>query len=883
MCMRMAGRLVLVLVLGSLLACNGGEGESSDVGVDGPIKPDAGAATTVGPAGGTFSFFGGKLELKVPPGALTKDTLIKAQIPKSYPQATLLVPGTLYDLLPDGTSFNKAVKLSITYDQGDVPKGSAEAGLRIHKVTGGSWALLPGGGADSNYKVVWTKINGFSKYGIKGTSSTKVDGMTDTGLDAAVPVDATKPDAPDVAVPVDATKPDVTADLKTQCSGQTKGLSCHDPYTCTKGDAWDGKGGCVGTSYLCQPSGQCELSSSCNGKGGCTIVYKTKGVTCDDKKSCTKGDACDGKGACAGTSYLCNPSGQCEISSSCDGKGGCSVTNKSKGVTCDDKNSCTKGDACDGKGGCAGTAYICSASSCETSTCDGKGGCLTKLKSNYCLIGGSCYKSGALHPGGCAECDPTKSTTSWTIKGSAHCLISNVCKKSGDKDSSGCMICDPSKSKTSWTSSGGCQPTHAWSKGFGGSASEAPFGVAVDGNGNVYIAGLLEGNINFGGSTLGKAGEVEVFLASFTPGGKHRWSKSFGGLSKDVAYDVAVDSNGNVYITGSFFSSINFGGSKLNSKGKNDIFVASFDSNGKYRWSKRFGGTSNESGRGVSADSAGNVYVTGSFSNTINFGGSNLPCKGIYDAFMVSFTSSGSHRWSKSFGTTYHEQGLGVAVDGSGNNYITGTFAGSIQFGGATITSKGGYDVYLASFTSSGSHRWSKNFGGTSSDYGGEIAVDSNANVFITGEFNNSADFGGGTLSSNGFQDIYIASYTSSGSHRWSKGFGSSNYDEGRGIGTDNLGNVYVTGGFQNSANFGGGTLTSKGKWDMFVMSFSSVGTHRWSRSFGSTSSDYGQAIVTDSSGNIYMAGSFYKTVDFGGGPISSAGKGDIVLLKLSP
>ena len=446
------------------------------------------------------------------------------------------------------------------------------------------------------------------------------------------------------------------------------------------------------------------------------------------------------------------------------------------------------------------------------------------------------------------------------------------------------MVCDPSKSKISWSSSGGCQPTHAWSKGFGGSDSDIPYGVAVDSNGNVYITGTISSNVNFGGSTLGKPGDYDVFLVSFTPGGKHRWSNAFGGTSQDHAYDVAVDANGNVYITGEFSASISFGGSKLTSKGQRDVFVASFNSSGKHRWSKRFGGASVDSGGGVAVDSSGNTYVTGTYSSsTISFGGSNLPCKGIYDAFVASFTSSGNHRWSKSFGSTYHDQGLGVAVDGSGNVFHTGTFGGSIHFGGSSITSKGGYDVYLASFTTSGTHRWSKNFGGTSSDYGGAVAVDSNANVFITGEFRNTANFGGGTLTSMGGEDIFVASYSSAGTHRWSKGFGSSIYDEGRGIGTDNLGNVYVTGGFQSSVNFGGSKLTSKGKWDMFVLSLSPAGKHRWSRSHGSTSYDYGEAVVTDATGNIYVTGHFFNTVSFGGGPILSAGSRDIVLLKLSP
>jgi len=111
--------------------------------------------------------------------------------------------------------------------------------------------------------------------------------------------------------------------------------------------------------------------------------------------------------------------------------------------------------------------------------------------------------------------------------------------------------------------------------------------MAVDSNGNTYITGTFNNSIDFGGSKLGKTGSIDAYLASFTPGGKHRWSKAFGGPGSDHSHDAAVDSScGNVYITGTFTSSINFGGSTLSCKGTYDVFMASFDSSGKHRWSK---------------------------------------------------------------------------------------------------------------------------------------------------------------------------------------------------------------------------------------------------------------------------------------------------------
>jgi len=409
----------------------------------------------------------------------------------------------------------------------------------------------------------------------------------------------------------------------------------------------------------------------------------------------------------------------------------------------------------------------------------------------------------------------------------------------------------------------------------------------VDNNGNIYLTGFISSKVSFGGSLLGKTNDLDVFVASFTPGGKHRWSKSFGGTNNDIGYDVAVDNSGNVYITGTFFNSISFGGPVFQSKGVIDIFIASFDTNGKHRWSKSFGGSvsgNNPCEPSLAADGAGNTYLTGYFDGSTSFGGSTLNSKSsTSDVFLASFDTGGKHRWSKTFGDIAPERGQGVAVDGSGNSYITGHFRGTINFGGSSLTSNGNYDVFLASFASGGAHRWSKGLGGTSDDQGNAVAVDGNANVFITGKFYNSADFGGGKLTSNGYTDIFVASFTSNGAHRWSKAFGSSNNDDGSSITADNTGNAYVTGYYFNKINFGGGSLSSKGSYDMFVVSFSPTGTHRWSRSNGSTSWDQGTGIVTDGTGNIYVAGSFFNTVDFGGGPITSAGKSDMVLLKLSP
>jgi len=176
-------------------------------------------------------------------------------------------------------------------------------------------------------------------------------------------------------------------------------------------------------------------------------------------------------------------------------------------------------------------------------------------------------------------------------------------------------------------------------------------------------------------------------------------------------------------------------------------------------------------------------------------------------------------------------------------------------------------------------HLWSKRFGGNASDYGQSVSVDSWGNVYITGWFDSSTiDFGGGVLTNAGYGDIFLAKFDSNGNHLWSKRFGGSSVDWGYSVSVDSSSNVYITGWFESSTiDFGGGALTNVGGVDIFLAKFNSNGNHLWSKRFGGSgggdSGDYGSSVSVDSSGNVYITGSFSSsTIDFGGGVLTNAG-----------
>jgi hypothetical protein len=350
-----------------------------------------------------------------------------------------------------------------------------------------------------------------------------------------------------------------------------------------------------------------------------------------------------------------------------------------------------------------------------------------------------------------------------------------------------------------------------------------------------------------------------------------------------------VDSSGNVIMTGEFYGdTVDFGGGALTSVGTADIYVAKFSgTNGAHIWSKRFGSTADDVSYAVAADNSGNVVLTGFFTGSVDFGGGPLTTTRGTDAdlFVAKFSSAGLHLWSKRFSGGSTECGYGVAVDGSGDVLVTGDFAGGVDFGGGQLMTAGFYDSFLAKLSGvDGRYVWARRFGGVGQEAGRGVAVDGSGNVVITGYFGSSTDFGGGTVA-NSSLDGFVAKYSGvDGHYLWARRLGGTGADEGRGVVVDGSGNVLVTGYFQTSADFGGGPLTSAGSSDLFVAKYAGVdGRHLWSQRWGGLSNDLGSGVATDSGGNVLVTGFFWNTVDFGNGPLTSAGLGDIPLVRRGP
>lgn len=392
-----------------------------------------------------------------------------------------------------------------------------------------------------------------------------------------------------------------------------------------------------------------------------------------------------------------------------------------------------------------------------------------------------------------------------------------------------------------------------WAKQLGGSGWEYARAIAVDANGNVYVAGNYNGTADFdpnpqATSTLTAVGGDDIFVVKLNSSGNLVWAKSMGGNTTDEAYSLAVDGSGNVYATGRFQGTADFdpgaGTANLTVSGSSDdIFLCKLDASGNYVWAKQIGGGGNDFGMSAALNRAGSaVYLAGYYWGSVDFDPGaptlTLAAMGASDVFVAKFsTADGALQWAKGVGGSGYDLGYAVAVDEAENVYYTGAFESTVDFnpdatGTDELASAGGADIFIAKLSASGNYMWAKRFGSAMPEWGQAIATDIENNIYCTGFFQGTVDFDPGTgvteLVSAGGEDVFVGKFNAAGVMQWAGGMGGANAmfgDRGQAITVSNTGDVLTTGWFYDSGDFDPGsgttTLTSQGSFDIFVHKFS--------------------------------------------------------------
>ena len=376
-----------------------------------------------------------------------------------------------------------------------------------------------------------------------------------------------------------------------------------------------------------------------------------------------------------------------------------------------------------------------------------------------------------------------------------------------------------------------------WIRQSGSEEIDMATSVAVDSDGDVYVAGDTLGTSVQGRTPPGSMG---AFLRKYNPLGEERWTRQFGSSEREMDVSVAVDLVGNIYVAGTM-TSVPPGEA---SEWRQGAFLRKYAPTGEKRWTRQFGSTEWDGAQDVAVDSEGNVYVVGGTEGA-------LPGKasaGKRDAFLRKYDSTGEEIWTRQFGSSEWDGATSVAVDAAGNIYVAGNTSGTLP-GQASAGSLPGRerprDVFLRKYDTVGQELWTHQFGSAGDDEANGVAVDGEGNVYVAGVV---SDVLPGQIASGGSADNYLRKYDPVGEEVWTRQFGTGQRVEATSVAVDGDGNIHVVGWTQPGQ-------TNEGFPDAFFRKYDPSGKELWARQLGSHARDVAEGVAVDREGNVYVAG----------------------------
>ncbi|MFO8145134.1 MAG: SBBP repeat-containing protein [Candidatus Syntrophosphaera sp.] len=346
-----------------------------------------------------------------------------------------------------------------------------------------------------------------------------------------------------------------------------------------------------------------------------------------------------------------------------------------------------------------------------------------------------------------------------------------------------------------------------------------------------------------------------------------QWLSHSSGVGFERCNDIAVDSEGNTLVAGVGQGACQFGSFSHNSMGNYGL-VAKADAQGNWLWLQWTGSSSNSLLlEAIKVDAEGNSYITGGFAGTLSFGSTSLTSEGSHDVFTAKLGPAGNWLWARKAGETETDTGYGLALDSFANVYVTG---------------RSGTDAFVNIYTSAGALLAGFGYPCTESAAGMDIQIDAAGNAFVAGVFSGSITFGTTTLTTAGWDDIFIVKITSGGNVDWVRQAGGTGTDRVNSLGLDSNSTVFFTGYFTRTASFGPLDLTSAGGSDIFIAKLGTDGAWLGALRAGGTTSDYGNAISVEGTSTLYLAGSFSTTATFGATTLISVGDRDMYVAKLT-
>ncbi len=336
-----------------------------------------------------------------------------------------------------------------------------------------------------------------------------------------------------------------------------------------------------------------------------------------------------------------------------------------------------------------------------------------------------------------------------------------------------------------------------------------------------------------------------------------------GGSGNDRGTSIAVDASGNSYVAGYFYEEATFGNITLTSALYKELFVAKMATDGTWLWAVNAGGSNHSEVRSLVIDDAGNAYVTGNYNGTGNFGGHTITSNAYsVDAFAAKINSNGTWQWAVSAGGSEDDYGYSIGIDNTGNTYLTGTFQDVANFGATTLTSHGSSDIFIAKLNSSGAWMGALGAGSTGYDLGFTLTVDASNHVYVSGTYSGTVSFGTTQLISVGDTDSFVTKLDSFLSYVWASSAEGLISD----IEIDESGNAYICGATEEQATFGTITVSDH----IYLAKMNNAGEWIWADGPGGDYWGDAWSLAIDTENNIFVTGDYDGNIIFGSSSFTS-------------
>ncbi len=422
-------------------------------------------------------------------------------------------------------------------------------------------------------------------------------------------------------------------------------------------------------------------------------------------------------------------------------------------------------------------------------------------------------------------------------------------------------------------------PKLTWAVGAGSGGHASGLAIATDINYNCYTTGYFTDKASFGEYQLIGTGEHEIFVTKQDSQGEFVWAVGAGGGDWDYGQAVAADNKGNCYVAGTFYHEAQFGDIKLSGESAYNIFVGKINKHGTWAWVIQANGKGEDKVEAMAVDARGNIYISGFFNESIQMGNNKLISQDASDVFLAKINKKGKWQWAKAIAGKDDDVAKAICLDAKSNVYIAGHFYDNITFNEQELSATGESDIFVAKYANDGKLLWGKTAGGEQGDAATAITCDA-YNTYLAGYFDSSLAWGKTKLTSHGERDIFVCSMDNTGKAGWAIRAGGKDNDEASELVLMNN-NLYLTGYYTGTANFGEINFTATGPQDIFVASLDIYANCRFSKSYGGTDYDMARTLALDKNADIYLSGYFSKQITFGDTSLTGKGQSSVFIYKI--